>query len=82
MSVADEVMAALEVVTGDREVTRDRDLDLFGLHVLDSLRTVELLLELSARLKTDVALSEIDRSTWATPNGIIAFYEQRVGVVV
>ncbi|MEP6732771.1 MAG: D-alanine--poly(phosphoribitol) ligase subunit 2 [bacterium] len=82
MSVSEEVIAALEVVTADPDVARDGELDLFGLQVLDSLRTIELVVELSARLHTEIALSEIDRTIWATPNRIIAFCENRSGTYV
>jgi D-alanine--poly(phosphoribitol) ligase subunit 2 len=82
MSVADEVIAAIHAVTDDPEVAVDRDLKLFELQVLDSLRTIELVVALSARFDTDIALSEIDRDLWATPNKIIAFIENRVGVRV
>jgi D-alanine--poly(phosphoribitol) ligase subunit 2 len=82
MSVADEVIATIQAVTNDAEVAVDRDLNLFELQVLDSLRTIELVVALSARFDTDIALSEIDRSLWATPNKIISFMESRVGVRV
>lgn len=82
MSVADDVVATILAVTNDPEVAVDRDLKLFELQILDSLRTIELVVALSERFDTDIALSEIDRSLWATPNKIIAFIENRVGVRV
>ena len=78
MSFADNVLATIEAVTGEPAVRQDLDLDLFGNQVLDSLRSVELLVSLSQRFGMDIALSEIDRELWATPNKIIAFMEQRV----
>jgi D-alanine--poly(phosphoribitol) ligase subunit 2 len=78
MSIADNVLATIEAVTGEPAVRQDLDLDLFGNQVLDSLRSVELLVSLSQRFETDISLSEIDRELWATPKKIIAFMEQRV----
>lgn len=78
MSTADEVIAALETITQERGIGANRDVNLFGQQILDSLRTVELVVELSERFGTDIALSEIDRDSWATPNRIIAFMEQRL----
>jgi D-alanine--poly(phosphoribitol) ligase subunit 2 len=78
MSIAENVLATIEAVTGEPAVRQDLDLDLFGNQVLDSLRSVELLVSLSQRFETDISLSEIDRELWATPKKIIAFMEQRV----
>lgn len=78
MSLAENVLAKIEAVTGEPAVRQDLDLDLYGNHVLDSLRSVELLVSLSQGFDTDIALSEIDRDLWATPKKIIAFMEQRV----
>lgn len=78
MSTVDEVLAAIEAVTGEPAIRDDRGLRLFDLHLLDSLRTIELLVTLSERCGIDLAPSEIDREVWATPDSIIAFMEARI----
>lgn len=78
VSVSDEVIAALVAVTHEPAIEASPDVDLFGQQILDSLRTIELVVELSERFGTDIALSEIDRSTWATPHKIIEFIEHRL----
>ena len=78
MSISDEVIAALVAVTLEPGIGASRDVDLFGQQILDSLRTIELVVEFSERFGIDIALSEIDRSSWATPNKIIAFIEHRL----
>ncbi len=78
MSTVDEVLAAIESVTGEPSIRDDRGLRLFDLQLLDSLRTIQLLVALSERCGIDLAPSEIDRETWATPDAIIAFMETRV----
>jgi D-alanine--poly(phosphoribitol) ligase subunit 2 len=77
MSVSDEVIAALIAVTQEQDIGASPDVDLFGQRLLDSLRTVELVVELTERLGIDIALSEIDRTSWATPHKIIEFIEHR-----
>jgi D-alanine--poly(phosphoribitol) ligase subunit 2 len=78
MALDEEVVAALEAVTREPEVRANPDLPLFELQVLDSLRTVMLVVEINARCGVDIALSEIDRDAWATPARIVAFVEERV----
>lgn len=78
MEVGEEVVAAIESVTREPEVRANRELPLFELQVLDSLRTVMLVVELNSRFGVDIALSEIDRDVWATPARIVRFVEERV----
>lgn len=78
MSTADEVIAAIAAVTGESDIGSNRDVSLFDHRILDSLRTIELIVEMSERFGIDIALSEIDRDVWATPNRIVAFMEQRL----
>jgi D-alanine--poly(phosphoribitol) ligase subunit 2 len=78
MSISDEVFAALIAVTQEPALGASPDVDLFGQQILDSLRTIELVVELSERLGTDISLSEIDRASWATPHKIIEFFEHRL----
>ena len=61
----DTVLGILEDLTGSDEVS--------GL--LDSMATVQLLLELQAQCGIDVPVSEFERSEWDTPNKIIAKVE-------
>jgi D-alanine--poly(phosphoribitol) ligase subunit 2 len=79
VSIEEQVLAGLQAVTGAPDLAEHRDLDLYGLQILDSLRTIELVVELTARFQSEIALSEIDRSSWATPNRIIAFMQHRIG---
>lgn len=78
MEVGEEVVAAIESVTREPEVRANRELPLFELQVLDSLRTVMLVVELNSRFGVDIALSEIDRDAWATPARIVHFVEERL----
>jgi D-alanine--poly(phosphoribitol) ligase subunit 2 len=78
MAFDEEVVAAIEEVTREPEVRANHELLLYELQVLDSLRTIMLMVELNSRFGVDIAPSEIDRDVWATPSRIVAFVEERV----
>lgn len=71
----DIVLGILEDLTGSDEVSKDLDVNLFETGLLDSMVTVQLLLELQAQCGIDVPVSEFERSEWDTPNKIIAKVE-------
>ena len=58
-----------------RNVRNDKDIDIFETGLLDSMGTVQLLLELQSQCDVDVPVSEFDRNEWNTPNKIIAKVE-------
>ncbi len=70
--IRDVVMDVLTDLTGSDEVKENPDIQLFDTGLLDSMGTVQLLLELQNRLGIDAPVSEFDRQEWATPNKIIA----------
>ena len=71
----DTVLDILEDLTASDEVKKDLDVNLFETGLLDSMVTVQLLLELQTQLGVDVPVSEFERSEWDTPNKIIAKVE-------
>ncbi|WDC82419.1 D-alanine--poly(phosphoribitol) ligase subunit DltC [Ligilactobacillus ruminis] len=71
----DTVLSILEDLTGSDEVSKDLDVNLIETGLLDSMATVQLLLELQAQCGIDVPVSEFERSEWDTPNKIIAKVE-------
>ncbi|MFD1319179.1 D-alanine--poly(phosphoribitol) ligase subunit DltC [Loigolactobacillus zhaoyuanensis] len=74
MNTQQAVIELLEDLTGT-DISNNLDENLFTSGVLDSMATVELLLELQAKFGIDVPVSEFDRSEWETPNKIIAKVE-------
>ncbi len=70
MTVEETVLAILEDLTGSEEV-KDLDLPLFEEGLLDSLATVQLLIEIEDQLGVSVPVSEFERSKWGTPRQII-----------
>jgi D-alanine--poly(phosphoribitol) ligase subunit 2 len=79
VSVAERVIAVLADVVEDNVVRTDPDIPLFEQDVLDSLRTVDLILALTKEFGVDISPAELDRSLWATPKHIVAFMEAKVG---
>ena len=71
----DTVLDNLEDLTGSDEVRNDLDIDIFETGLLDSMGTVQMLLELQAQCGVDVPVSEFERTEWNTPNKIIAKVE-------
>lgn len=75
MDVKTTVLDILADLTGDDDVKSNLDTSLFDSGLLDSMATVQLLLELQQQLGIDVPVSEFDRKEWETPNKIIAKVE-------
>ena len=78
MSTADQVLSILARVVESDEVANDPDLPLYDLNILDSLKTVELIVSLAERFQVDISPAEFEREQWATPSKIIAYMEQRL----
>ncbi|MCP6769300.1 D-alanine--poly(phosphoribitol) ligase subunit 2, partial [Klebsiella pneumoniae] len=62
----DAVLDILVTVTGSPQVRQHPDLRLYDLHLLDSFKTIELMLALSDRFGIEVSPAEFDREEWAT----------------
>lgn len=71
MDTKQTVLSILQDLTGE-DLSSSMDEDLFESALLDSMDTVQLLLELQDKLGVNVPVSEFDRSQWSTPNKIIA----------
>jgi D-alanine--poly(phosphoribitol) ligase subunit 2 len=78
MSTAEQVLNVLATVVETDEVVRNPDLPLYDLQLLDSLKTVELIVSLADRFQVDISPAEVERQQWATPRKIIAYMEQRL----
>ena len=79
MSNAERILAILSRVAQTDEVKDQPDLDLYGLAILDSLRTVELMAAFSEELGVEVSPAELEREEWATPARIVRYIESRLG---
>ncbi|KRK73963.1 D-alanine--poly(phosphoribitol) ligase subunit DltC [Lacticaseibacillus nasuensis] len=71
MEIKQTVLAILQELTGE-DLSTHLDDDLFETALLDSMDTVQLLLELQDQLGITVPVSEFDRNAWNTPAKIIS----------
>ena len=67
----DTLFSILEDITGTEEVRENPEVDLFEEGLMDSLATVQLLVEIEGQLDVQVPVSEFDSAQWNTPNKII-----------
>jgi D-alanine--poly(phosphoribitol) ligase subunit 2 len=72
----DIIMDILEELAETDEVRTDPDVLLFDEGLLDSIGTVQLLVEIEEKLGVTVPISAFDRDEWATPNKIVAKVEE------
>jgi D-alanine--poly(phosphoribitol) ligase subunit 2 len=78
MAIAEKVLRILAHIAETGEVHENGSLRLYDLAVLDSLKTVELMLALSEEFGVEISPAEFEREQWATPNRIVAYIESRV----
>ncbi|WKF70837.1 D-alanine--poly(phosphoribitol) ligase subunit DltC [Pediococcus pentosaceus] len=74
MNTKETVLNILADLTGS-DVSNSMDENLFETGLLDSMGTVQLLLQLQIELGIMAPVSEFERSEWDTPNKIIAKVE-------
>jgi len=79
MSTAEKVLTALAEIAEVGEVRGNLDLRLYDLHLLDSLKTVELMVAFSEVLGVEISPAEFERERWAAPRQMVADLESRVG---
>ena len=68
----EKILTVLAEVAETDEVRTNPDLALFDLQVLDSMKTVQLIVAIGQELGVEVSPAEFDRDAWATPRKIVA----------
>lgn len=74
MDTKKEVLATLNDLTGE-DLSDKLDEDIHANGLLDSMATVQMLLDLQEKFGIAVPVSEFNRSEWNTPNKIISKVE-------
>lgn len=74
MDIKTDVLAIIDDLFME-DVSDMMDEDLFDAGVLDSMGTVELIVELESHFDIDIPISEFGRNDWNTTNKIIAGIE-------
>jgi D-alanine--poly(phosphoribitol) ligase subunit 2 len=78
-ATSDQVIDILARVADTEEVRTKPDLALYDLQILDSMKTVELIVALQQEMAVDISPAEFDRDAWATPAKMIADIQSRLG---
>ena len=78
MSKREQILEILARVAGSEEVRDQLDVPLYENQLLDSLRTVELVVAFGAELGVEVSPAELEREEWATPRKIVGFMERKI----
>lgn len=75
---SEQILTVLANVAETDEVRTNPDLALYDLQILDSMKTVELMVALSGEVGVDVSPAEFERENWATPRKLVADVMQRL----
>ncbi|MES2572597.1 MAG: D-alanine--poly(phosphoribitol) ligase subunit DltC [Verrucomicrobiota bacterium] len=78
-ATTDKILEILANTAETDEVRTNPDLDLYGSQVLDSMKTVELIVALSGELGVEISPAEFERENWATPRKLVADVQARLG---
>ena len=68
---ADRVLDVLAGVAETEEVRTNPDLALYDLQILDSMKTVQLIVALGQEMGVEISPAEFEREAWATPRKLI-----------
>jgi len=74
----DQILAVLARVAETDEVLKQPDLALYDLQILDSMKTVELIVALGQEVGVEISPAEFEREAWATPSKLVADIEKRL----
>lgn len=74
----DKILAVLAEVAETQEVLTQPDLALYDLQILDSMKTVELIVALGRELGVEISPAEFEREAWATPAKLVEDVEKRL----
>ncbi|MEY5016949.1 MAG: D-alanine--poly(phosphoribitol) ligase subunit 2 [Verrucomicrobiota bacterium] len=74
----DQILSVLANVAETEEVKTNPDLALYDLQILDSMKTVELIVALGGEFGIEISPAEFEREAWATPAKLVSDVEQRV----
>ena len=79
MTPTDKILEVLANIAETDEVRTNPDLALYDLQVLDSMKTVELIVALSSEVGVEISPAEFERENWATPRKLVADILSRMG---
>lgn len=81
MTTSDKVINVLKTVSETDEVQKNLDLPLYDSQLLDSMKTVRLIIAISEEFGIDIPLAEFERERWATPRKIVSDIETKIAAL-
>jgi len=74
----DKILQVLAEVAETQEVLSQPDMALYELQILDSMKTVELIVAFGREVDVEISPAEFEREAWATPALLVADLERRM----
>ncbi len=74
----DQILDVLARIADTEEVRSNPNLALFDLQILDSMKTVELIVALQSEIGVEISPAEFDRDAWATPAKMVEDVQKRL----
>ncbi len=67
----EKILTVLAEIAETDEVRTNPDLALFDLQILDSMKTVQLIVALGQEIGVEISPAEFERDAWATPRQFV-----------
>jgi D-alanine--poly(phosphoribitol) ligase subunit 2 len=77
----DKILTILAEVAETEDVRTQPDLALYDSQVLDSMKTVQLIVALGQELGVEISPAEFERENWATPRLLVEDVQRRLAAV-
>jgi D-alanine--poly(phosphoribitol) ligase subunit 2 len=74
----EKILTVLAEVAETDEVRTSQDLALYDLQILDSMKTVQLIVALGQELGVEISPAEFEREAWATPRKLVEDIQRRL----
>jgi D-alanine--poly(phosphoribitol) ligase subunit 2 len=78
LDISEKILRVLASVAETDEVRSNLDLALYDQQVLDSMKTVELMLAIEGEFGLPISPAEFERDAWATPRRFVADIKHRL----
>ena len=78
MTISDRVLDVLVDVSEIEDLRHEPDVRLYDLQILDSMKTVRLIIAFSSEFGVEISPAELDQEEWATPRKIITYMERKL----
>ena len=74
----EKILRVLAEVAETEEIRANPDLALYDLQILDSMKTVQLIVALGQEVGVEISPAEFEREAWATPRQIVGDVQRRL----